>query len=137
MLTALLEITEEYASVVQVLLETHTESLALLVRSFREKVKIIERILFSPNSKPPTFIIVPPPPPPGCSEDRECASKEACFNRECKNPCAHVDPCARNAKCEVHSTLPLRTMSCTCLPGFTGKGDVRCSEISKNLDYTH
>ena len=76
-------------------------------------------------------IIVPPPPDPGCKEDRECASREACFDGDCKNPCTVIKPCARNAECKVHSSLPLRTMSCTCLPGFTGKGDVRCTEISK------
>jgi hypothetical protein len=27
----------------------------------------------------------------------------------------------------------LRTMSCTCVPGFTGKGDVHCDEISTFL----
>ena len=79
------------------------------------------------------FVLVPPPPDPGCKEDRECASKEACFDRECKNPCLAIKPCARNAKCEVHSSLPLRTMSCTCIPGYTGKGDVRCDKISKTL----
>ena len=82
------------------------------------------------------FILVPPPPDPGCKEDRECASKEACFDRECKNPCLAIKPCARNAKCEVHSSLPLRTMSCTCLPGFTGKGDLRCDKIRKSLVFS-
>ena len=72
---------------------------------------------------------IPPPPDPGCKEDRECASKQACIDRECVNPCKAIQPCANNAKCEVHSTLPLRTMSCTCLPGYTGKGDVRCDRI--------
>ena len=74
---------------------------------------------------------VPPPPDPGCKEDRECSSREACFDGECDNPCDVIQPCAQNAECIVHSTLPLRTMSCVCLPGFTGKGDVRCDRISK------
>ena len=76
-------------------------------------------------------ILVPPPPDPGCKEDQECPSREACFSGDCDDPCKIIQPCAPNAKCVVHSTLPLRTMSCTCLPGFTGKGDVRCDRISK------
>jgi hypothetical protein len=31
----------------------------------------------------------------------------------------------------VYDSLPLRTMTCTCNPGFTGKGDERCEKISK------
>ena len=76
-------------------------------------------------------ILVPPPPQPDCTQDRDCPSKEGCFDEECKNPCSIIDPCAQNAKCVVHSSLPLRTMSCICLPGFTGKGDVHCDRISK------
>ena len=77
------------------------------------------------------IFLVPPPPDPGCKEDRECPSRQACFNRECKNPCKEIQPCAPNAECIVYSSLPLRTMSCICLQGFTGKGDVRCDKISK------
>ena len=77
------------------------------------------------------YISVPPPPGPGCKEDQECPSRQACFSGECENPCTVIRPCAQNAECIVHSTLPLRTMSCVCLPGFTGKGDVRCGKISK------
>ena len=79
------------------------------------------------------IIIVPPPPDPGCKADRECPSKEACFSGDCDNPCDVIRPCAPNAECVVHSTLPLRTMSCICSPGFTGKGDVRCDRISKTF----
>ena len=78
------------------------------------------------------IFLVPPPPPPGCKEDRECPSKEACFSGDCQNPCSIISPCAQNAECVVHSSLPLRTMSCICLSGFTGKGDVRCEKISKD-----
>ncbi len=37
-----------------------------------------------------------------------------------------------NAECKVYDSLPLRTMTCTCLEGFTGKGDQRCEPISKS-----
>ena len=79
--------------------------------------------------------LVPPPPEPGCKEDRECPSREACFSGECENPCGVIKPCALNANCEVYSSLPLRTMSCTCTEGFTGKGDVRCDKISKLFSF--
>ena len=81
------------------------------------------------------IISVPPPPDPGCKEDRECSSKQACFSGECENPCSVIKPCTRNAECIVHSTLPLRTMSCVCLPGFTGQGDIRCDKISKQKSF--
>ena len=68
---------------------------------------------------------------PECLEDKDCPSKLACLDQECKNPCTAIQPCAPNAECIVHSTLPKRTMSCVCLPGFTGKGDVHCDKISK------
>ena len=83
--------------------------------------------------------IVVPEIDPGCKEDRDCPSKHACIIENgfgtCLNPCLTFEPCARNARCEVHDELPLRVMSCTCLPGFTGKGDVQCDRISKdNVD---
>ena len=72
-------------------------------------------------------------PDVGCKEDRECQSKHACIIENgygtCRNPCLVYEPCARDARCEVHDELPLRVMSCTCLPGYTGKGDVRCEKI--------
>lgn len=72
----------------------------------------------------------------GCKEDRDCPSKEVCIVRnnkgDCKNPCTTFTPCVANAECKVYDTLPLRTMSCTCLPGFTGKGDQLCQPISKS-----
>ena len=72
---------------------------------------------------------IPPPPDDRCKEDKDCPSKEACIDRECVDPCRAIQPCADNARCDVYSTLPLRTMTCTCLPGYTGKGDVRCDKI--------
>ena len=59
--------------------------------------------------------------------DADCASKLACFNGECKNPCIETKPCGTNAECRVVDTLPLRTMSCHCLPGYIGDADVQCT----------
>lgn len=77
---------------------------------------------------------VPVPSPPifeGCKSDGECPSSQACINTECQNPCKAINPCAQHAQCVVHSTLPLRTMSCVCDEGYTGKGDERCEKICK------
>lgn len=58
--------------------------------------------------------------------DADCASKLACFGGECKNPCFETKPCGKNAECLVVDSLPLRTMSCLCLPGFVGDADTEC-----------
>ena len=67
-----------------------------------------------------------------CTTDQDCPSRQACLQEKCKNPCEAISPCADRAKCTVHNTLPLRTMSCTCLPGYTGKGDERCEKIGES-----
>ena len=131
-----LEITGEYANAALILLVIRMELHVLPVRiffvCFLDEI-ILLKIFFKPQVTRHISFTVPPPPEPECREDRDCASKEACIDNECKNPCLAFEPCARNARCEVHSSLPLRTMSCTCLPGFTGKGDVRCNKISKEI----
>ena len=66
----------------------------------------------------------------GCSHDGECPSKHACFDGVCLNPCLVIEPCVENAECEVKDELPARVMVCTCKPGYSGKGDVRCEKIS-------
>ena len=68
---------------------------------------------------------------PGCKGDVECPSKQACINKECVNPCTAISPCAPHASCIVHNTLPLRTMTCICDEGYTGRGDQFCTEIEE------
>lgn len=63
---------------------------------------------------------------PQCRMDADCASKLACFSGECRNPCYETKPCGANAECTVVDSLPLRTMSCMCLPGYVGDADVEC-----------
>jgi hypothetical protein len=58
--------------------------------------------------------------------DADCATKLACFSGECRNPCIETKPCGTNAECIVVDTLPLRTMSCQCLPNFVGDADIQC-----------
>lgn len=64
--------------------------------------------------------------PPQCTSDADCLSKLACFSGFCRNPCVETKPCVPNAVCTVVDTLPLRTMSCQCPPGFVGDADVEC-----------
>lgn len=82
------------------------------------------------------FSVIEPILEEGCKEDRDCPSKEVCIvknNRgDCRNPCTTFTPCVANAECKVYDTLPLRTMTCTCLPGFSGKGDQLCKPIGKH-----
>ncbi|RZF34371.1 hypothetical protein LSTR_LSTR008910 [Laodelphax striatellus] len=70
--------------------------------------------------------IAPIEKPAQCKKDADCASKLACFSAECRNPCYETKPCGANAECFVVDTLPLRTMSCLCQPGFVGDADVEC-----------
>lgn len=65
-------------------------------------------------------------PQPECTIDADCPSKRACFSGVCKNPCVVTKPCGQNAECIVVDSLPLRTMSCMCLPGFVGDANTDC-----------
>ena len=66
-----------------------------------------------------------------CETDQDCRSKLACFGGECRNPCLIIEPCAEHAECTVKDELPARVMVCTCKPGYSGQGDVKCDKISK------
>lgn len=63
---------------------------------------------------------------PECKMDADCPSKLACFSGVCKNPCYETRPCGKNTECIVVDSLPLRTMSCMCLPGYIGDADTEC-----------
>lgn len=67
-------------------------------------------------------------PTPQCTVDADCPSKLACFNNVCKNPCIETRPCGPHAICSVVDSLPLRTMVCTCEPGFVGNADIGCKQ---------
>ena len=71
------------------------------------------------------FDTVPPIGPPdiavGCSNDQECPDWNACFNSQCKDPCAS-DPCAIEAFCSTHN----HQARCSCPEGWTGDPKVKC-----------
>lgn len=69
-----------------------------------------------------------------CKMDADCSSKLACFSGSCRNPCIETKPCGANAECSVVDTLPLRTMTCLCLPGYLGDADVECKRGKEKLE---
>ena len=56
----------------------------------------------------------------GCTTDADCPQTEACFNRDCVDPCN----CGTNAQCKVTNHTPV----CLCPAGFTGNPEVQCVE---------
>lgn len=79
------------------------------------------------------FTIEPLAIPPQCTMDSDCASKLACFDGNCRNPCYEIKPCGPNAECTVVDTLPHRTMSCQCVPGYVGDADIQCKIGNGNI----
>ncbi|QQP34980.1 Putative LOC101893139, partial [Caligus rogercresseyi] len=61
--------------------------------------------------------------------DADCPSKQSCIESECLNPCVYNEPCGINAYCSVYDTLPVRTMTCTCIEGYEGDASVECFPI--------
>lgn len=82
----------------------------------------------SQNKTSKRQILETPQIQPQCRVDADCPSKLACFSGVCKNPCVVTEPCGINAQCSVVDTLPLRTMSCLCLPGYVGDADLECKK---------
>ncbi len=65
----------------------------------------------------------------GCTRDSDCPSQHACIHGKCRNPCQLSKPCGIQAECAVLDTLPVRTLTCTCLPGYEGDASVECTPI--------
>ncbi|XP_028157244.1 uncharacterized protein LOC114350564 isoform X7 [Ostrinia furnacalis] len=61
-----------------------------------------------------------------CYVDADCPPKSACLSSRCVNPCTALHPCSTPARCEVSPTLPVRTMICTCPPGYVSNGGGIC-----------
>jgi len=69
----------------------------------------------------------------GCQYDGDCPTMLACFDGQCRNPCAEGEPCGINAQCRVVDTLPVRTMVCECIPGYRGNAAIKC-DLRKRLN---
>jgi len=78
-----------------------------------------------------------PRPPPEiryeCQTDGDCASKLACIEHYCRNPCTYGQPCAPSAICKVHDTLPNRLMTCHCPLGTVGNARAECRPRKSNF----
>lgn len=71
-----------------------------------------------------------------CYVDADCPSRAACLSSRCVNPCTTLKPCANPATCEVSPTLPVRTMLCTCPPGFVSNGGGICRPVIEFFEST-
>ena len=77
-----------------------------------------------------------------CVVDRECGIGLVCMHGMCTDPCKEERPCASNAKCTIQETRPIKSVTCTCPPGFTGDAQVQCRRSMKlyifiNFIYHH
>ena len=61
-----------------------------------------------------------------CKSNADCPDYTACKNRQCINPCAIRDTCAKRATCKVVWHEPV----CTCPDGYVGNPQISC-EIRK------
>lgn len=61
-----------------------------------------------------------------CRSDSECQAKEACINRQCKDPC----DCGPNAECNIVNHRSV----CTCQPGYYGNPNDGCFPIGCTAD---
>ena len=59
----------------------------------------------------------------GCKSDSECPLTEACYNRECIDPCT-FERCGHNAECKAKN----HRATCHCLPGYKGNPYERCRQ---------
>lgn len=80
------------------------------------------------------YVECKPPITAECFVDADCPAKEACLSSKCVNPCLALRPCATPAVCEVSPTLPVRTMLCTCPPGYVSSGGGICKPTTTVSD---
>lgn len=59
----------------------------------------------------------------------DCPSGTGCVRGLCIELCQQARPCGINAVCDVLDTLPVRTMTCTCLEGYEGDASLECTPV--------
>ena len=69
-----------------------------------------------------------------CYVDADCPHRLACLAAKCVNPCTVLQPCSKPAQCEVSPTLPVRTMICSCPPGYISSGRGACKPATPILE---
>ena len=65
----------------------------------------------------------------GCKSDDECPLNEACYDRECRDPCLFQE-CGSNALCEAR----LHQAFCRCIEGFRGNPYDQCRQYECLID---
>lgn len=64
--------------------------------------------------------------PPACTADNDCATDEACINRQCRNPCN----CGNHATCVVKDHRAV----CSCDEGYEGNPNIGCRVVGCRTD---
>ena len=105
--------------ILQVLLPTPLNGL-----SMTKVVFLLHRASHACQSHPP-----PSPFPAGCQSDNECPLTEACYNRECQDPCRYLN-CGANAECSVNAHNAI----CTCLDRYRGNPYHECRRYECLVD---
>lgn len=62
----------------------------------------------------PTIVCVERERPPVCRSDYDCEADYGCIDGLCQKPCQLLEPCEEPTVCQLVSTHPLKTMTCTC-----------------------
>ena len=101
--------TEPSVSVNQVLLATLTK----FVKNVRQNTLLEKMCSYDNNS----YSLA------GCKSDDECPIREACYNRECLDPCT-FEKCGLNAECSVRN----HRATCKCRPGYKGNPYEKCRQ---------
>lgn len=73
------------------------------------------------------YIGQPPNCRPECVINPDCQATQACVNNKCIDPCP--GSCGVNAECRTIS----HTVSCSCVPGFTGNPFVQCVQQKQEI----
>lgn len=68
-----------------------------------------------------------------CVVDHDCGVGLVCVGGVCANPCEQERPCAPNAVCIVKDSRPLKSVTCTCPPGFTGNAQIQCRKSMEHV----
>jgi hypothetical protein len=75
------------------------------------------------------YVGAPPGCRPECIINSECASRLACINQKCQDPC--LGSCGASAECHVVVHIP----NCVCPSGFTGDPFTLCVVAQRKLRF--
>ena len=61
-----------------------------------------------------------------CIWDPDCGRGLVCKGARCVDPCGEGAQCGVNAVCSVSESHPIKSLTCSCPPGFTGDPKIQC-----------